>query len=620
MARIQVSPQDIGYMRQIGYKIVSAPAGGSSVPSGRAQGGNVISNPQPNTIWMEFDPSLPNNPPPPTPSPAIEEKPKEQPSLATTVPNNMPTQQLNEAKKTAYLLATPSGKSAFGPGGEILYKDIALQTGYLTSGTGGTPNTTPTLSQPQTQPTVQPSVPQTTYFNHPAIKSKDLIIAGGAIKVPGLENASYKIQSGDTLSAIAAKYRTSVDAILAANNLSSASTTQPTSGISTSGGTEQTTPGATPQTQQVGTTPEQQQQMTAQIQAELDSNQGGSVSAVTGQTITAPQAPGTVNWEQKMQEIRSQYQVEPLENQITELDKQINDLRALYETAEVKEGERLAPMAIISKRKAKISEEKAIELNRLINEKNAVINQLNSKYGMIDTVMKLQSQTYEDARQQYEFEYNKALQQQQLLASAENTQMDNSRATLNSITNMMTSAGMSWNDLDINMQYQIYKSELQAGLPAGTTQAFTQNKPGAKVIATKDGYDASGNAITTFIYEGSDGMPGITYTVKTGGIKTTGSSGGSSKIDDSQRVSQVESFLNSRRGTDGYVSADDYVEAQQSWIGIGGTISDFKAAFPVERYVGSWELSNLPSSVYKAPAGGTNKTGKTGLEVFPPNK
>jgi len=71
------------------------------------------------------------------------------------------------------------------------------------------------------------------------------------------------------------------------------------------------------------------------------------------------------------------------------------------------------------------------------------------------------------------------------------------------------------------------------------------------------------------------------------------------KVTDADRVKEISQFMISRMGKDGFISANDYVEAQKKWIGMGGNITDFRAAFPPESVMGEWELPKLPSSIWK---------------------
>ena len=69
--------------------------------------------------------------------------------------------------------------------------------------------------------------------------------------------------------------------------------------------------------------------------------------------------------------------------------------------------------------------------------------------------------------------------------------------------------------------------------------------------------------------------------------------------DDGARIDLIGNFIVSKMGGDGFISAETYVEAQRGWIGLGGSVADFRAAFPPETVMGSWELPNLPSSIWK---------------------
>jgi len=288
----------------------------------------------------------------------------------------------------------------------------------------------------------------------------------------------------------------------------------------------------------------------AEVQAELDGNQTGATTAVTGDTVGGPEAPETIDWAAKGQELITKY-AEPIESEIADIDKQIADIEALYETGKVEEGKRLTSMGIIRKRQGAVSKEQQIELNRLINHKNALTTLLSSKYNMINTLMSATQQTYQDARGNYEFEYNKSIQLQQLAAQTEDRDMDNARATINTITNMMSASGITWDGLSESMQDQIWKLELQSGIPMGTLQSFIVSHPKSKVIATKDGYDAAGNAIISFIYEDENGVPEVGYVLKTGGVKSTA---GDDKPD-----KPTSAEIKAEKEQEDYKWAEDYI-------------------------------------------------------------
>ena len=67
------------------------------------------------------------------------------------------------------------------------------------------------------------------------------------------------------------------------------------------------------------------------------------------------------------------------------------------------------------------------------------------------------------------------------------------------------------------------------------------------------------------------------------------------KLTDADRISQLNTFLKDKIGEDGKISAQSYLAAYKKWIEIGGSVNDFKYAYPVEEWLGFWEYGNLPS-------------------------
>jgi hypothetical protein len=65
------------------------------------------------------------------------------------------------------------------------------------------------------------------------------------------------------------------------------------------------------------------------------------------------------------------------------------------------------------------------------------------------------------------------------------------------------------------------------------------------------------------------------------------------KMGDDQRIALIQAFLESRRGKDGYVSAEDWLEARKRWIALGGTVNEFEAAFPYWQWMGEWEWGKV---------------------------
>ena len=102
-------------------------------------------------------------------------------------------------------------------------------------------------------------------------------------------------------------------------------------------------------------------------------------------------------------------------------------------------------------------------------------------------------------------------------------------------------------------------------------------------------------------------------TIRDLGAVTTKPTTGDTKITDQDRVIPLNTFFDSRRGEDNLIAAESYIEAQQAWIASGGTITDFKAAYPPETLMREFELKRLPSSIFKQSTGSNFDLSNEGL-------
>jgi len=68
-----------------------------------------------------------------------------------------------------------------------------------------------------------------------------------------------------------------------------------------------------------------------------------------------------------------------------------------------------------------------------------------------------------------------------------------------------------------------------------------------------------------------------------------------SKMTDLGRVGNLNKFLSDKIGEDGKIAAKTYIDGYKRWISLGGSINDFRYAYPVEEWLGEHEFENLPS-------------------------
>ena len=64
---------------------------------------------------------------------------------------------------------------------------------------------------------------------------------------------------------------------------------------------------------------------------------------------------------------------------------------------------------------------------------------------------------------------------------------------------------------------------------------------------------------------------------------------------DLDRVNNLNTFMSEKIGQDGKIAATDYINSYKRWISLGGSISDFKYAYPAEQWLGPHEYKNLPA-------------------------
>lgn len=162
-------------------------------------------------------------------------------------------------------------------------------------------------------------------------------------------------------------------------------------------------------------------------------------------------------------------------------------------------------------------------LDTTVREEANVIDTINMKNSLIETVMGFEKLDYETARQEYEKEFNKNLQIQQQYNQRQDKEQSNAQAYLSSLASLINNSENGWSSVDDGMKTNIRTAELKAGWVPGTFEEYMSTKSKANLLATINGYDASGSAIVSFIYSDENGMPGIVQTVRTGGAKSSDS-------------------------------------------------------------------------------------------------
>lgn len=291
--------------------------------------------------------------------------------------------------------------------------------------------------------------------------------------------------------------------------------------------------------------------------------------------------PALLNRTETYLNLRDEYNVTSLEEQLTGLDSDIEAEVALLRTQRAQERAKPVAQNVISGR---ISEEERTAQERvdfLSRQKNTLVNQLNTSYKVIEQIMQFQTLDYNDAVQRYESEFNKNIQVYNIFREEQKDAKDTffkmqdiARSNLQIIQNSITSGNLKFEDLPESQKTLIQKLEIQSGLPSGFTSklklsdkdkivATVSNKTGTYVLK----YDQNGNITTQkFDIGGGDGGDG------------------------EEKLSQFETIVKEsndarealleRRGGDKLVSPSDYKNIRQFWVNrTGSTYEDFDDRF-----------------------------------------
>lgn len=255
-------------------------------------------------------------------------------------------------------------------------------------------------------------------------------------------------------------------------------------------------------------------------------------------------APTPINRVATREALRTSLGVADLETELntikTEETRITDELRALTGSEEGK------PVAlnVISGR---ISEEERVAQQRLdavIRQKNSVINELNTKYNVINTYVQDLGLDYQDAVTAYNADFERNYKIQSMVTDMANTSftqrldvlktgwdmtmdtvqlqqqikqanIDNARANLSTMVNAITSGNMTYDGMSDDQKLQVQKLEVQSGLPVGTVSrmgisekdkilAFSSDNTQAWVV----GGDGKMKVISTGLTKSSGGTAG----------------------------------------------------------------------------------------------------------------
>ena len=243
-----------------------------------------------------------------------------------------------------------------------------------------------------------------------------------------------------------------------------------------------------------------------------------------GNVIEAP----TLNSEAKLNQLRTEVGVDPLETELNDLKAQAEEIQASLRAQKINEQGKAVPMSVIAGRMSEEERQAQERLDYITRRQAAVTDQLNTKYSAINATMTAFGNDFEAASKAYERSYNQNLAAIDLYRTAKADQKseqeaatDNARANLQVLYNNVVDGSMDPDNMSQSQLQMIQKLEVQAGLPSGTFQQLRSKDPEYSIKVTKDGTDQYGNKGVYLIKENPR-----TGETKVDFVMTGGASGG----------------------------------------------------------------------------------------------
>lgn len=416
--------------------------------------------------------------------------------------------------------------------------------------------------------------------------------------------ATYTVKAGDTLNGIAAQYGFSNYKTAGITGYGSNADKIAVGTVLTIGGAKPaTTSPVSPAGSTAGSTPDasslinggqQQDQQTKQNSDSPTSSSGASslvdaYAAIAKAIAPKTKAPDAPSLTSTYKDLRTQYGVDDLETQLTDLNAQKQAIKDQFQVQYDSETGKPVAMNVIEGR---VSEEEKAANQRVaaIDAQISTVNsQLTTKYNVISSLMTYTQQDYTNAKNQYDTELSQNLQMINLAKgiadtakSDEEAAKDDARANLQIIyNNIAAKGGASAAGIDDTTKTTITKLELQAGLPTGFYQTIAADNPGGQILSTTT-RDSGGIKYADVIVKNADGSLS-TKTVKLGAADSSSSS---SNLTDSEKKAAGYAAINQLMGkkdssgmpytdANGYFTAQGFKNLVSAAIEDGITRSDF---------------------------------------------
>lgn len=247
-------------------------------------------------------------------------------------------------------------------------------------------------------------------------------------------------------------------------------------------------------------------------------------------------APDVPSFTDRFKELRADYGVSDLEEQMNILKQEQRDLDAIKRQRTAGAREKRVSEGVIAGRVSTIERQENERIDANLREQQYLSDQLNTKYNVINTIMGLEQTDYTNAVNSYDKKYSQVVDTLNLARGLRSDQLSeeervetSARANLQIMYNALSSGAADFDSLDPSAIATITKLEVQSGLPIGFYQALKARAGNAEIVSTNSRENA-GVAYTDIIMRNADGSLYV-ETLSRGGVDVKGGGSGPGNVD-----------------------------------------------------------------------------------------
>lgn len=245
-------------------------------------------------------------------------------------------------------------------------------------------------------------------------------------------------------------------------------------------------------------------------------NAKAASDAALSKITTMPNAPTAPNLEQTFSDLRNEYNVAGLENDLNTLTSEKARLEAELRLRTNNIRNQRVGLGVIAGQVDEVTRQTQEEMDFVNRQIQTVSDQVKTAYNLISTITQLKTADFNNAMTVYNTDLNKNLKMYEMMSDnyrdlrdfTERTvkrQEDTARANLQIYINLAAEGALDMNSVDENTKLQIAKLEAQSGLPVGFMSKI-QVPENKRVMSITTRIDPSGRKVADILMMGKNGQ------------------------------------------------------------------------------------------------------------------